>query len=314
MKLNNPSPLVSICCITYNQEKYISDAIEGFLMQKTKFPIEIVIHDDSSTDSTAQIIRKYAEKDPRIVPILRETNIKSTGVPVLPFTFNVVRGKYIALCEGDDYWTDPLKLQKQVDFLEANPEYGLIFTDADFLYERDGKLIPAYDKIFGKRIPTGNVLPILLQGKNPYKTCTSMFRRSLMGEYADISNKSKFKMGDKILWLIIAGQAKIGYIDHSTAVYRIREKSASHFEDLDDFISFLKSSYRVSVFFSKYYNFPLDRKKYKQNYKKSILTYCVNKKQYKMLLKYAGCFPLALAANAKELLRELIFLVKKRHK
>lgn len=120
-------PLVSISCITYNHENYIRDAIEGFLIQKTTFPVEILIHDDASTDKTAQIVKEYAENhSDLIITIFQTENQYSQGIKPWPnFVFPRARGKYIALCEGDDYWTDPFKLQKQVDFLEENPEYSL---------------------------------------------------------------------------------------------------------------------------------------------------------------------------------------------
>jgi glycosyltransferase involved in cell wall biosynthesis len=119
--MSKQEPVVSICCITYNHEKFIGDAIEGFLMQETAFPVEIIIHDDASTDNTAVVIEEYAAQNDRIVAILRKTNLKSTGVPVFPILYEMARGKYIAMCEGDDYWTDPHKLQKQVDFLGSKP-------------------------------------------------------------------------------------------------------------------------------------------------------------------------------------------------
>jgi len=127
--MENKEIVVSISCITYNHEPYIRECLEGFLMQKCNFGFEVLIHDDASTDGTADIIREYQEKYPEIIkPILQSENQWSKGVRMIGTTFNVPRaqGKYIALCEGDDYWTDPLKLQKQVDFLEANPEYNLI--------------------------------------------------------------------------------------------------------------------------------------------------------------------------------------------
>src|SRR5690554_6580680 len=136
-------PLVSICCITYNHEKYIRDAIEGFLMQKTTFPVEILIHDDASTDKTAQIVKEYAENhSDLIITIFQTENQYSQGIKPWPnFVFPRARGKYIALCEGDDYWTDPLRLQKQVGFLEGNEEYGLIHTNNYVLYNGSGKII-----------------------------------------------------------------------------------------------------------------------------------------------------------------------------
>ena len=104
--------LVSICCITYNHEDYIADAIEGFLMQKTDFKYEVLIHDDASTDRTAEIIRKYERKFPNLIkPIYQTENQHSKGIKVGKYNIERALGKYIALCEGDDYWVDPCKLQ-----------------------------------------------------------------------------------------------------------------------------------------------------------------------------------------------------------
>ena len=114
--VQNTEPLVSINCITYNHEAYIRDALEGFLMQKTDFTFEILVHDDASTDQTANIIRKYEKKYPEIIkPIYQKENQYSQEVEISKqFQFPRARGKYIAICEGDDYWTNPYKLQKQV--------------------------------------------------------------------------------------------------------------------------------------------------------------------------------------------------------
>ena len=119
--------LVSICCVTYNHESFIRQCLDGFLMQKTNFEFEILIHDDASTDGTDGIIREYEQKYPDIIkPIYQTENQYSKGIKIsTTYTFPRAKGKYIALCEGDDYWTDPYKLQKQVDFMEENPEYSL---------------------------------------------------------------------------------------------------------------------------------------------------------------------------------------------
>lgn len=117
----NTLPLVSICCITYNHVKYIRDALEGFLMQKTAFPIEVLIHDDASTDGTADIIRQYETEYTDIIkPIYQQKNRYSRGLPVLTLNYERVQGKYIALCEGDDCWIDENKLQIQFDFGRIN--------------------------------------------------------------------------------------------------------------------------------------------------------------------------------------------------
>jgi glycosyltransferase involved in cell wall biosynthesis len=116
------TPLVSICCATYNHEKYMVQALESFLMQKVSFPIEVIIGDDCSTDRTPRIVQDYVERFPQLVRAI--TSDANVGVSLNAFRIReAARGKYIALCEGDDYWTDPHKLQKQVDFLEKNPEF-----------------------------------------------------------------------------------------------------------------------------------------------------------------------------------------------
>ncbi|MDZ7755179.1 glycosyltransferase [Rhodohalobacter sp.] len=127
--MKNTAPIVSICSLAYNHENFVRDCLEGFLMQETTFPVEIIIHDDASTDKTADIIREYSEKYPDLITaILQKENKYSQGIrPMSEYIFPKARGKYIALCEGDDYWTDPQKIQKQVGFMEKNPEVVLTY-------------------------------------------------------------------------------------------------------------------------------------------------------------------------------------------
>ncbi len=131
-------PLVSICCITYNHESYIEDAIEGFLIQETDFPFEILIHDDASTDRTADIIKEYEASYPTLLkPIYQAKNQYSKGKR--PGFINMERalGKYIAFCEGDDYWIDPKKLQKQTVILNNHNKCSACFTNAIYINEID---------------------------------------------------------------------------------------------------------------------------------------------------------------------------------
>lgn len=115
--------MVTVICLAYNHAKYIRDALEGFVSQRTSFPFEVIVHDDASTDGTTGIIREYQSAYPDIIkPVFQSENQYSRKVRIPQnFIFPLVRGRYVALCEGDDYWTDPLKLQKQVDALEACP-------------------------------------------------------------------------------------------------------------------------------------------------------------------------------------------------
>ena len=119
-------PLLSVVTITYNHENFIAKTIEGVLMQKVNFPMEFILAEDCSTDGTRRICQEYAEKYPNLIHlIISDTNVGGKKNECRAMT--AARGKYIAFCEGDDYWTDPLKLQKQVDFLESHPEYSACF-------------------------------------------------------------------------------------------------------------------------------------------------------------------------------------------
>ena len=139
----NPAdkPLVSVMCITFNHEHYIEQAIQGFLIQETNFPFEIIIHDDASTDKTSKIVHEYANKYPEIIrPIFQNENQYSQGKKPPSIVVPQCKGKYIAVCEGDDFWTDEKKLQIQVDFLEDNPDYVISGHDA-FIIDEDGNHI-----------------------------------------------------------------------------------------------------------------------------------------------------------------------------
>ncbi|MBF8964220.1 glycosyltransferase [Pontibacter sp. FD36] len=138
-------PLISIVSLTYNHEKFIRQTLDGFLMQETDFSFEIVIHDDASTDNTQSIIREYEVRFPHIIkPIFQKENQKSKGNGIVTqIAFGAARGKYIAICEGDDFWTDSFKLQKQVDFLEANPNTSFCFHNVDVVDQNNTLLFSA---------------------------------------------------------------------------------------------------------------------------------------------------------------------------
>lgn len=186
-------PRVSIICLTYNHERYIKDALDGFLMQKVDFNYEIIIHDDASTDGTQGIIREYQKKYPRIIKtILQAENQKSTGGNVFGNAYALAKGKYIACCEGDDYWVDDLKLQIQIDFLEKNKQYVIAYADCEPLFEGD---IPPR-----KIVATSRDLSSLeLMKAPPIHTLTVCFRRviNIPTEYGFV------EYGDLFLWALL---------------------------------------------------------------------------------------------------------------
>ncbi len=216
-KKSSETPLVSICCITFNHENYIREALDGFLMQKTSFPVEIIVHDDASTDGTSEIIKEYVKKHPeRFVPILQSENQWAKGIRISPTcVWPKARGKYIALCEGDDYWTDPLKLQKQVDFLEANPEYTMCtHSHIEFNCKTLKK------KHVSKIKKTGQVSKqqVLLKDGSLMATASYVFRRNLLNPVPKFLIEAPF--GDYFLTLLCINDGYIHFIDDPMCVYR----------------------------------------------------------------------------------------------
>lgn len=205
------NPLVSINCITYNHELFIRDALEGFLMQKTDFEFEILIHDDASTDNTANIIREYEAKYPDLIkPIYQTENQYSKGNnPNRVYQFPRAKGKYIAMCEGDDYWTDPLKLQKQVDFLETNEEFSACVHQYDFLVNNE--LIKSHS-LLEQNLTVQNILNVHV----PFQTASVVFRRKLIENI----KFPKVLSGDLFLFVLFTLNGKLKFFPESMSIYR----------------------------------------------------------------------------------------------
>ena len=207
------TPLVSVCCVTYNHAQFIRKCLDGFLMQQTDFPIEILIHDDCSTDGTTEIIRGYEAKYPDLIfPLYEEENQYQQGKVAEIDFYNYRRacGKYIAYCEGDDYWTDPLKLQKQVDFMEANQEYSVCFHDFQIHDVRNAKWSkPSYNKgnalqVGGEDIST----EMFLHNANYGQPLTMLFRVSCF-DYKWSKQYKYYRDTHEIYHLLREGKGRI---------------------------------------------------------------------------------------------------------
>jgi glycosyltransferase involved in cell wall biosynthesis len=213
----NDLPLVSICCSVYNHEIYIRDTLDGFIIQKVDFPIEILINDDCSTDGSADIIRSYAKNHPDIIkPVFQKENQYSKGVkPMTQMLFPRAKGKYIAMCEGDDYWTDPYKLQKQVDFLETNKDFSICFHPVMIWLEGEKKLVNDY---ITRKV--GDVTSFTDLVKSNYMhTPSVMFKYGLFD--MEILKLNKSGVGDYFLHFLNAQYGKIKMLPDNMAVYRV---------------------------------------------------------------------------------------------
>lgn len=282
------SPLVTVHCTVFNHEPYLRKCLDGFVMQQTTFPFVVVVHDDVSTDKSVVIIEEYAEKYPHIIkPIYEQENQYSKHDGSLWRIMNeATKGKYVALCEGDDYWTDPLKLQKQVDFLEANDDYGLIYGKARVFVQKTQKMSLS---LFGSQISSYEQL--LLVNKIP--TLTTCFCSKFLLEYIDIEEMHNKMLGDYSLWLHIASKSKVMFIDEVLGVYRKLELSASHFKSYSQKLSFIQSGVEIQLWFAG-----------RTNLKARI--------QKKILVKYSidAFYLLLLTHNYKEAFQALVFSCK----
>lgn len=217
--MDNITPLVSICCLAYNHAPYIRQCLEGFVMQKTNCPIEVLIHDDASTDGTQDIIKEYEAKYPDIIkPIYQKENQYSKGVKVsLVYNFSRAKGKYIAMCEGDDYWTDPYKLQKQVDFLESHPDYVMCSHRFNQYIQDKSLLEEEKDLTFqGADYDLKN----LIGGKWLTQTLTVMYRRDAL----DLQRYESYGMSlDMILFYELLRNGKGYCFSDVMGVYRLHK-------------------------------------------------------------------------------------------
>ena len=214
------TPLISVVTLAYNHEPFIRQCMEGVVMQKTTFPFELIIHDDASTDKTADVIREYEARYPLVIkPIYQTENQYSKRASVRKNVYSKVQGKYMAFCEGDDYWTDPNKLQRQVEFLEAHPEYSACVHQCMVVYEyRDDPPTPYTSKIKD----TFELYDLLDESR--FHLATTVFRFYLMDK---IGPSREVVSSDRFLFILFARFGKIKFFPEPMSVYRINHTGIS---------------------------------------------------------------------------------------
>jgi glycosyltransferase involved in cell wall biosynthesis len=251
-------PLVSVKMITYNHAPFIPRAIEGVLNQKTDFPYELVIGEDCSTDGTREIVFEYQNKYPDIIRVI--TSDMNVGMKKNGYrTTKACRGKYIAYCEGDDYWHDPNKLQKQVDYMESRPECGMVFADCDVLYDELNVVRRCVNNSRGyNAICDVNVEQIISGVSILPWTCTVMVVRSICTDIIEkdtyLHQSDYFLMGDTQLWAEIAAVSKVTYMPECFGTYRVIEESATRSKNQIKLLRFIKSVAEMQIYLCKKYN------------------------------------------------------------
>lgn len=262
MKKNRELILVSVCIITYNQEKYIEEAIRGVLSQKGQFKMELIIGDDNSTDNTPLICERYRNEYPEIISFYR--NHDNLGlINNYTRTMNKAHGKYIALCPGDDYWIDEFKIQKQISFLEANASFSLSCSNWKNYYQKTDILVDNVESkegllACGVSMGEENIQKLLCGKIVGTRDATFCFRRSL---YVDFVRKDtvlftnkEFPCVDLQLVAELLYRGKVHFLEDNTAVYRIQEESASISANQKKMAYFSFGVWKIKLHIWKKYN------------------------------------------------------------
>lgn len=247
---NNITPLISVVVCTYNQEHTVGRTIESILAQKTQYTFEIIIGEDASpSDNTRAVCEAYAEKYPDVIRLMPKVPNKGL-LKNYADCLRECRGKYIAGCAGDDWWHNPDKLQVQVGFLEANPQYGVVHTDMDTFQVSQNKVVKGDDT---RRTPEGDV-HVELYKMNFVIAPTVVFCSELL-KYVDFDEfkRLNFAMEDYPMWLKMSRHCKFHYINQSTVTYCLLDNSVSHSDNVDKRLAFIEASQEIQNYFYQKY-------------------------------------------------------------
>ena len=216
------TPSVDVVCLVYNHEEYLRQALDGIFMQKTDFEVRVIVHDDASTDGSARIIREYQKRYPdRLRPVIQERNLMQNGKSVWKAIFPYMEGKYFAICEGDDYWTDPYKLQKQVDYLEANPDCTAVYHNVPAIDEHG--FFVDLSNVGYSCLEEGDYTPREIRNRT-LKTHTASLVRRRWEKYMPEEHRNVFynckTEGDRKELTLCGLAGRVHYLPDIMAVYR----------------------------------------------------------------------------------------------
>lgn len=220
---------VSVIVLTYNQEHTVGRTIESILSQKTEYPFEIIIGEDASpSDNTRAVCQGYAEKYPDVISLMPKAPNKGL-LKNYADCLRECRGKYIAGCAGDDWWHNPDKIQLQIEFLEKNIEFGLVYTDYDVYNTSTNQITISFNRTNAIKRPSGSLYDILFRG-NVIGAGTAMFRKYIFDQYVDLDSyiACGFMMEDYPMWLAMSRVSKFQYLDISTLSYTLASGSESN--------------------------------------------------------------------------------------
>lgn len=250
--MSSAAPVVSVCCITYNHAPFIRSALDGFLAQRTSFPIEVLVHDDASTDGTADIVRDYAQRHPGLIkPILQTDNQYSQGRRPSHFNYERARGEFIALCEGDDYWCDPQKLEKQVAAMRGSGA-ALSFhpaerVGADGMRKGEARLLGRF--FSGLAVRDADQLIGRMGAVAPLASC--VLTREALGKVLGFrARHPDLKVGDVVLQTLAILHGGAVYLDEVMSVYRHRVPGSwtlRHHRDSAFRIRYARDRIRASI-------------------------------------------------------------------
>lgn len=273
--------MVSVCMVTYKHEAFIRDAIEGVLNQKVNFKVNLLIGDDNSPDNTSEIINDIICNHPNghwVTYIKREKNIGM--MPNFIDLLNLCKGKYIALCDGDDYWTDPFKLQKQVDLLESNKNLGIVYTNHNVVDNFSSLIKENSAKQFSKF--SKDVYDVIA---NCPRTLTVVFRKRFLKDIP-LEDFNIFKQGDHFLFSYLAYLSQIEYMELNTGNYRLHTGGVfSSMDQLQKLIEQIEIREQLISYFKIIPNEKLRKKMYA--FYKSLIYLSITKMKIKVLVKYS---------------------------